>query len=424
MPKHKQFTDEDLFSLKLKNLWGYFKSESFAFWMICAYLFLEYVRPQSIIPALDILPWSQLSVLGAIVGAVFDKTVKWVGSAANKLLVLFLLTIIVSSISAYWPSISYKNLEHIYTWVIIYFLIISIINTRQRFFIFFLVFLVASFKISLSLAITWAKRGFSFTGWGLMGPPGFFQNSGELAIQMVVYWPVALAMTLFLKPYLSKWMYRLGLAMPVTAWAVILGSSSRGGQLALAAQFASKYARKIFRPKILIAIAASAWLFWTVLPAEQKLRFSEMGEDKTSQQRLLYWQNGWDMMLDNPIFGVGYFNFIPYYETYYRDDILFTNAELPHNILVQVGTDAGFIGLGLYISIIIYAFLSMRSLSNEKISSVSLESKLASGFNFSLLGFLVAGQFVTVAYYPFLWIHLAMIVCLKSIASKRKVNLS
>jgi O-antigen ligase len=130
------------------------------------------------------------------------------------------------------------------------------------------------------------------------------------------------------------------------------------------------------------------------------------------------------MMLDNPIFGVGYFNFIPYYETYYRDDILFTNAELPHNILVQVGTDAGFIGLGLYISIIIYAFLSMRSLSNEKISSVSLESKLASGFNFSLLGFLVAGQFVTVAYYPFLWIHLAMIVCLKSIASKRKVNLS
>lgn len=384
------------------------------------YLFFEYVRPQSIISSLDILPWTQLSVLGALVGAIFDKTVKWVSSTANKLLILFFITILISSISAYWPSISYSKLENIYTWVIIYFLIIFVVNTRQRFFIFFLIFLLASFKISLSLAITWAKRGFGFTDWGLMGPPGFFQNSGELAIQMVVYWAPALALTLFLKPHVSQWVYRLGLAMPITAWAVVLGSSSRGSQLALAIQLTIKYHKKIFRPKALIAVVSAAWLLWTVLPDEQKLRFAEVGEDRTSQQRLLYWQNGWDMMLDHPVLGVGYFNFIPYYEIYHSDDILFGKAELPHNIFVQIGTDAGFIGLVIYIAIIVFAFLSMKSLANDKDSRVLLESKLASGFNLSLIGFLVAGQFVTVSYYPFLWIHLAMIVCLKSIANIRK----
>jgi putative inorganic carbon (HCO3(-)) transporter len=419
VPKTKQFTDEDLFSLKPSKLWGYFKSESFAFWMICAYLFFEYVRPQLIIPAIDILPWTQLAVLGALVGAFVDKTVKWVSSPANKLIILFFLTILLSSVTAYWPSVSYGKLENIYTWVIIYFLIILIVNTRKRFFIFFLVFLLSSFKISLSLTITWAKRGFSFTGWGLMGPPGFFQNSGELAIQMAVYWPVALALTLFLKPYLSKWMYRLCLAMPITAGAVILGSSSRGGQLALAVQLGVKYSKKILRPKVLIAIVASAWLLWTILPEEQKLRFSEMGEDKTSQQRLLYWQNGWEMMLENPVLGVGYFNFIPYYESYYSEDVLFKSAELPHNIFIQVGTDAGYVGLFLYCSLIIYAFFSMRWLGRLRLNNLSMESKLAGAFNFSLLGFLVAGQFVTVAYYPFLWIHLALIGSLRNVALRK-----
>ena len=424
MARNKQYTDEDLFSLKPGNLWGYFKSESFAFWMICIYFFFEYVRPQMIFRAIDILPWTQLSLVGALVGIFFDKSARFVGGAANKLLIFFLVTIIISSINAYWPSISYEKLDHIYTWVIIYFLITTIVNTRRRFFVFLLIFLIASFKLSASLTLTWAKRGFGFTGWGLMGPPGFFNNSGELAIQMAVYWPVALAFSLFLKPYLSKWLYRLCLAMPITAWAVIIGSSSRGGQLALVAQFGIKYFRKIFRPKILVTVAIAGWLFWIFLPEEQKLRFSEMGDDKTSQQRLLYWKNGWEMMADHPVLGVGYFNFIPYYEMYYSGDILFRNAELPHNIFIQVGTDSGFVGLGIYISLVLYAFFSMRNLSKEKHKNILMESSLASAFNYSLIGFLVAGQFVTVAYYPFLWIHLAMIVSLKHIATSRKVSVS
>lgn len=421
MPKTRQVTDEDLFTLKPSKLWGYFKSESFAFWMICAYLFFEYVRPQSIMPELDILPWTQLSILGAMVGAFFDKSVKWVGSPANKLIVLFLLVTVTSSVAAYWPYLSYDRLSYIYTWVVIYFLIIFIVNTRKRFLIFIGIFLVASFKISLSLAITWAKRGFSFTDWGLMGPPGFFQNSGELAIQMVVYWPIAMSLSQFLKPYLSKWIYLVCLAMPVTAWAVILGASSRGSQLALAMQLTIRYSKKIFRPKTIITIALFVWLFWTFLPEEQKLRFAEAGEDKTSEQRLLYWKNGWQMMLDHPVLGVGYFNFIPYYELHYPDDMLYESAQLPHNIFIQIGTDSGFIGLGLYVAIIIYAFSIMRSLSKDKNEQLSMEVSLASGFNYSLIGFLVAGQFVTVGYYPFLWIHVAMVICLQNIAARRKL---
>lgn len=182
--KRKEASIQDFYQLDLGAIWRYFKSETLAFWMICAYLFLEYVRPQSIYPAIDILPWTQIAVLGALVGCFLDKSVRWASSSINVWLSLFFVVILLSSFFAYWPDVSYSQLKNLYTWIIIYFLIINIINTERRLFIFLCIFLIASFKLSLSLSIKWAERGFSFTDWGLKGPPGFFENSGELAIQM------------------------------------------------------------------------------------------------------------------------------------------------------------------------------------------------------------------------------------------------
>lgn len=412
LKKHHAATDEDLYSLRVGQIWRYFKSETFAFWMICAYLFFEYVRPQAIYPAIDILPWAQLTVIGAILGCFTDKTVRWVSSPINKLLLIFFIIILVSSFFAYFPTVSYNNIYKYYLWVIIYFLVINIVNTRKRFFIFLCIFLVASFKISLSLAITWAERGFSFTDWGLKGPPGFFENSGELAIQMLVFWPIAWAFTYSIKPYISKWWYRLLLLMPITAIMVILGASSRGAQLALVCQLVVMNYRYIFNLRVLPAILVSLFLIWNFLPEEQKQRFETMGQDGTSQQRLLYWQNGIEMIEDNPVLGVGYFNFASYFERYYPEDVLLGRAELPHNIFIQVGTDTGFLGLTAFGGLLLVAYRLGR-----RFKAGGCEDKqrlIGSCANLSLLGFVVAGQFVTVTYYPFLWIHLALIVALNN----------
>lgn len=50
-----------------------------------------------------------------------------------------------------------------------------------------------------------------------------------------------------------------------------------------------------------------------------------------------------------------------------------------------------------------------------KIKTESLFRSIAAGIGMGVFGFLVAGQFVTVSYYPFLWVHLAFIVCLTKI---------
>lgn len=404
---------EALYALEWKAIWKQFKSEHFSFWMICAYLIVEYVRPQSIIPALDFLPWGALFVVLATIGAFVDPTCKWVKSPPNKWMVIFFIVILISCWQAFYPSISFARLDLFYTWLIIYFLIINIVNTKERFFLFLCVFVVASFKLSLSLAFRWAKRGFSFTTWGLMGPPGFFQNSGELAVQMVVFFPIAFVVAQQLRPYIRQKTFLILTLMPVTAVMTVLGSSSRGGQIALGIQMLAMFWRKLFRIKVLAGCVIVFFLAFTLLPEEQKQRFSSTGDDKSSLQRLFYWEHGWEMMLDHPYLGTGYFNFIPYYESHYSRDLLYQHAQLPHNIFIQVGTDAGFIGLTIFAILILQSYRVARQ--SEKSTAPPFFTSMGRALSFSLLGFLVAGQFVTVTYYPFFWINLALSVALWNI---------
>ncbi len=88
-------------------------------------------------------------------------------------------------------------------WYVIYFLVINIVTTEARFLLFLAVFLLCSFKLSLFGAKTWTLRGFAFTKWGLQGPPGYFENSGEFAIQMLMFSPLAYELARFLKPHVS-----------------------------------------------------------------------------------------------------------------------------------------------------------------------------------------------------------------------------
>jgi len=329
--------------------------------------------------------------------------------------VLYLVVVFLSIIGANYKDWSYKYLDAIYTWVVIYFLIINIVNTPRRLFIFLGVFVIASFKLSLGLAMVWAQRGFAFTDWGLQGPPGFFTNSGELAIQMSVFFPIAYVIAVKLKPHVPKWGFYILALMPVTAAMVVLGASSRGGQLALAVQLLLMFYKQIFRIKTLIPVIILFAAVFHFLPEEQKQRFSESGTDKTSQQRLNYWKGGWEMLNDHPVLGVGYYNFPPYFNEHYRDLVLYEHAQLPHNILVQVGADLGYLGLFVYAMLIANSFFSAQQLKKVPRDGPDLMARLPWAFNVSILGFLVAGQFVSVVYYPFLWIHLAIIVALRNI---------
>lgn len=415
----------DFYAFKVGAMWHHFIREHFSFWMICLYLFFEYFRPQSIYPAIDVLPWAQTIIIIAFVGALFDRSVKWVSSPVNIWMVLFAIVIFISSINAYFPEVSRDHYIDFYSWFVIYFLIIIIVNTKERLYIFLAILLLCSVKIAMGTSLSWASRGFSFTSWGLMGPRGYFQNSGELAILMLTLFPIAFLMhqSMRKRPGIRWWERLLLLIFWIAPIVTILGTSSRGGQVALIVVLALMFRKSIFRFKPLVGIGVLVLAMSFLLPEEQKERFTEIGEDRTSQQRMLYLENGWEMMKKYPVLGVGYFNFSDYFNMYYQDDILLSpgRAELPHNIFIQVGTDAGFLGLAIFVGLILTGlWVAFRPGSAGEGAEVF--SAFAAGLGYGIIGFVVSGQFVTVAYYPFLWIGLAFIVAIDNVMQADRVK--
>ena len=414
-PEPKIETVEDFYAFKFGAMWRYFKAQHFSFWMICCYLFFEFVRPQSLLPAIDFLPWAQLFLMGSLVGAFADPTVKWVSNAANKFIIIFFITICISILTALFPDVSQKHFMDFFGWFVIYFLISNIVNTKERFYIFITIYLFAAAKIALGTSKAWVMRGFAYAGWGLMGPPGYFQNSGELAILMLMLFPLAFYLYRFFKDKVTPWQKWVLMLFWVCPILTILGASSRGAQIGLVVELLIIFRKGVIKPKLLIGATLLCVALFNLLPPEQKERFSQTGDDKTSQQRILYWQRGWEMMKDYPITGVGFFNFAANFEAHYPQDMLYETAQLPHNIFIQVGTDVGFLGLFFFMLLIFYCFVASYGLVVNKKTS-ALEKAWAASLGLGVLGFTIAGQFVTVTYYPFLWIHLAMICAQKNIS--------
>lgn len=423
---------DGIYTLQLRAIWDAFKQEHFSFWVICAYLFVEYVRPQSIIPALDILPWGKLFIVFAFIARLFDRRAKWVSHAANFWMTAFLFVILLSSITATYSYISWDHFMDYFGWYLIYFLIINIVTNERRLYLFVLLFLLTSFKLSLFGARIWATRGFAFTSWGIMGPPGFFENSGELSIQMLMFSPIAYELTLFSKPYISAFKYYFLLLLPITGAMTVMGASSRGSQVGLVYQAYRTLLKGRASLKTLLIVAAVLALGWGLLPEEQKGRFASAGHDTTSQQRLLYWKHGIEMIKDHPFLGVGYFNFSRYFSVHWPQDVIRgprtdgeVAAELPHNIFVQVGTDSGLIGLAIFATLLWQNAKTARKIV-KCCEQNPLHQKpflgLAKGLLIAMWGFIIAGQFVTVTYYPFFWINLALTVALGNISDAHFKN--
>jgi putative inorganic carbon (HCO3(-)) transporter len=409
---------EKLYTLNPKALWAQFRREHFAFWMMGLYFVLQYFDPLQIHQSLSFLPLDKVALGFALVTLPMDPHKRWVRDATNIWMTLFLIVILVSSTVATYPAISWEHWFDFVGWYVIYFLIINTVTTPERFFIVLVIFLVANFKMSFFGARTWAERGFGFASWGLMGPPGNFQNSSDFSTEMLMFAPIAFELALFVKPHVRRVTYWFLMLGAITGVMTVLGASSRGSQVALGFQGAWIAIQRKLNVKVLIAIGVLACVGYALLPAAEKARFAQVGTDNTSIQRLDYWKGGLKMIEQHPLLGVGYFNFAPVYASHAQDKLWHGKAQLPHNIFIQVGTDCGLVGLGIFM-ILIYRNLSIaraiRRACAETESAPPFAVSVARGLTITTWGFVIAGQFNTVAYYPFLWINLALTVSLGNI---------
>ncbi len=85
---------------------------------------------------------------------------------------------------------------------------------------------------------------------------------------------------------------------------------------------------------------------------------------------------------------------------------------------MQAGSELGYTGLLVFGLLIFYTFVINARTRNlaRQLPERGFLVGMAHGLDGALVGYLVSGFFVTVLYYPFFWVNLAMTVALHKAA--------
>lgn len=400
-----------------------------SFRLTCVYVFFEYVRPQSLYPALAFAPWSLISILAALLALVIEgRSTKW-PTLPKAALAFFSVVVVLSSLLAYSPTDALDPLRAYGNWILAMILIAGTVNTERRWLIFLLFFLLWNFKMSQHGFRSWVSRGLTFSSWGVTGGPGWFQNSGEFALQMGIMAPLALRLLLSLRQSLSPFKKTILVFLPVSAVTSVVASSSRGGLLALVGIGLYAVIRSRYRIRSFLALGIFSAAVWFLVPQQMKNRFSSAGSDTTSLTRLEYWKNGLEMVKTYPVLGVGHGSWVSYYRDHYftesdplvryteRGDV---KIEVAHNSFVEVASQLGLLGLSGFLAIIGSIFWvnnrTRRLLARTGERGAFLRAS-ALALDEGAIAFCIAGFFMSVAFYPFVWFQLAMTIGVHAAAS-------
>ena len=409
-----------------KTLWRRFRNQAAGFQIACLYIVFEYVRPQSRFPIIDFLPWTMLVILAGVIAVVPEVGRRgWTRSSVYLWLALYLLVAAFSLIFAEFPAYGISEWEKLVPWIVVIVLISNTATTRERLLILMLVYFLCNVRFSQFGLRSFVLSGFSLPGHGFYGPTGWFQNPGELGVQMAMFTPLAFLVVYALWPRLGRWGRVLFALLPISALITTVGSNSRGAIIAVAVAMSWALMAVGVRFRNIVAVGVLALIGFFLIGEETRERFQTMGDDTTSQRRLTFISDGLEMIGDHPITGIGYFNWMPYYMAHFPpvDDVRYLGThQLPHNILIQVTAELGLPGLFVFAMLVVLALQTGRRTRRMLSDKDILLRHVSHGVDAGLVAFLLAGQFVTVLYYPYFWISLALIIALHETVRREEAS--
>jgi len=143
--------------------------------------------------------------------------------------------------------------------------------------------------------------------------------------------------------------------------------------------------------------------------------------DNSALERLNAWAFARNLAAEYPITGGGFGTFTP--ELFARYAPIGFDIHGPHSVYFQLLGEHGYVGLALYLTLVVSCFLSARKvvqLARWKDNPVLVQ--YADMFRLSLVGFLTSGLFLGRAYFDYFFTIVACLVILKRIAELEPVT--
>lgn len=361
---------------------------------------------------------------------------KWPGGALAMNFAAFMVWTTICLIVAPDPETSFVFYNDFVIKMAIHMAILLVlINSAHR-----LIALVWTYALSLGyhavkIGLVTIKSGGiigSYTGFGPADT--MLEDRNHFALAMLMLLPILF----FLWKHASQKIMRsaalMGMIMSVLS---VIGSFSRGGLITMAAMglfLWTKTRNKLVSGTMFALLAFGAL---SMVPQEYKERIGTAFEqfdsggnyaDEEDQKldesfclRVAVWQIGLDMTLASPIFGNG-LRSIQNHDVagnYTSSAHVCSDAEkygprAAHNIYVEVMTDSGFVGLGLFLSILIGSWLACTRIAmrTRKKPELTWAHDLARMLQVSITGYAIGGGLLSLAYFDGYFLLVMMVVVL------------
>lgn len=301
----------------------------------------------------------------------------------------FFLSYIVSAMGASHQEVGWVAVQNLGKIVLPFFVGITTIDSTKKLKQLAWVIVLSQAYVAFQLNLTYYQGGFyegTFSGFGGM-------DEKSTSIGMVTVAGMALFMALSAD---SWWRKMVALVTVPLLVHVVMFSYSRGGILGLIALSLTAFLFVSKRPRHFLLFAAMllAGLRLAGPPVQARFAttFADAEErDWSAQSRLDLWSHCIDVMLKNPITGIG-----PDHFPLIAPDYGWPSGKEGHSLWLQTGAEVGMVGLLCLASFYVVCIKRLWSMTRERQPVLDPWFRTAARMVItSLAGFAVAAQFIT-----------------------------
>jgi len=405
-------------------------------WLLVA-IFFEYARPASFVPGLDALkPYSLLPAsLFLIVSFSSNRALRpWSDMFSDPLakwICIYVALIFLSITHAPVTTQAFEMFTVAVGYVIYFFLILRIVVTRGRLLGVFFTLLVAHLFLVVmnpQFVLDPSNRYY------IIGAT-FLGDTNDYTLSLCILAPMVIELALQQRSMLLKVFFWFVL---VVIGLAIVSSQSRGAALGISAVLIYLW---LISPRKMLTLTGFVLLAGVMLLYASDAFFERMSTIKDYEQegsamgRITAWKAAVEMVLDHPILGVGSGHFsITFGTSYMPRDIVGPYPWLTaHSIYFLILAELGIPGI---VTLLVLIFGNMRTNSrirrtvlDQSPDQISEQHKSGARtlylLNASMVGFAVAGAFLSAAYYPHIYVLTAlMIVQRREIMNGLKLDLT
>lgn len=342
-------------------------------------------------------PWAAVAAGVTLISLVVTRdklNMPW--NPAVKVLFAFVIWMCLTTAFAFYPALSWDQLNKVLKIQLMTVVALAALRERKHIELFIWVNVLSLGFYGFKGGLFTIKNGGAERVWG--PPGGFIEGNNELAVALVMAIPLMNYLRLVAtRPWVRHGLLLLMLLTAVSA----LGSQSRGAFLAVSAMCLVLWFRSerkvmtgIFGGLAALAVTAIMSSSW-----EQRMStIADYEQDHSAMGRIEAWKMTINLASHN-ILGGGFDIYRPEIYARYAPEAL--QQQGAHSIYFSVLGEHGYLGLFLFLMIWVMAFRTAGQIRRDakKREETAWLHPLASMCQVSLIGYLVGGAFLALAYF-------------------------